>query len=228
MTTIRLENIEACVFDAYGTLFDVNAAAAHLAGELGRQWQPLAETWRTKQLQYTWLRALMGSHVDFWQVTGDALDFAMTSLGIDDPGLRDRLMALYLELDAYPEVKDTLTRLKSAGKRLAILSNGAPTMLKAAADHAGITDLLDAILSVESVGIYKPHPTVYRMALEHFDLAAGAISFQSSNSWDAFAAKNFGFRVVWVNRFGQAHERLPRTPDTEIATLAELPAIVAG
>ncbi len=202
MTYIRLENIEACVFDAYGTLFDVNAAAAHLAGELGEQWQPLAETWRAKQLQYTWLRALMGRHVDFWQVTGDALDFAMASLGIDKPVLRDRLMALYLELDAYPEVKDTLTRLKSAGMRL-------------------------AILSVETVGIYKPHPTVYRMALEHFDLPAGAISFQSSNSWDAYGARNFGFRVVWVNRFGQAHERLPKTPDAEITTLAELPAIVA-
>ena len=227
MTTIRLENIEACVFDAYGTLFDVNAAAAHLAGELGEQWQPLAETWRAKQLQYTWLRALMGSHVDFWQVTGDALDFAMASLDIDNPALRDRLMALYLKLDAYPEVKDTLTRLKSAGMRLAILSNGAPAMLRAAADHAGITDLLDAILSVETVGIYKPHPTVYRMALEHFDLPVGAISFQSSNSWDAYGARNFGFRVVWVNRFGQAHERLPKTPDAEITTLAELPAIVA-
>ena len=228
MATPKLENISACVFDAYGTLFDVNAAAQHCADELGEQWQPLADLWRTKQLQYTWLRALMGKHKDFWQVTGDALDFAMASLGLDDAGLRGRLADLYLSLDCYPEVPETLRRLKAGGIKTAILSNGSPEMLEAAAANAGITDDLDAILSVESVGIFKPHPSVYKMAEQHFGIETGRMSFQSSNAWDAYAASTFGFRVVWINRFGQAHERLPGQPDVELSTLHDLPAIVGA
>lgn len=228
MTETKLPNIEACVFDAYGTLFDINAAAAQCAEQLGEQWQPLAEVWRFKQLQYTWLRALMGKYVEFWQVTSDALDYAMASLEIDDKALREQLLELYWQLSAYPEVKETLTRLKADGKRLAILSNGSPKMLQAAADNAGITDLLDEIFSVESVGIYKPHPSVYELPGKGFGLKPEQISFQSSNAWDAYAAKNFGFRVVWVNRFGQAKERLPGEPDAMIATLADLPPIVAS
>lgn len=228
MAEIRLEGIEACVFDAYGTLFDVNAAAKNAQSELGEKWQPLAEIWRTKQLQYTWLRALMGRHVDFWHVTGDALDFAMSSLELEDAGLRERLMDLYLRLDAYPEVKDTLTRLKDAGIKLAILSNGAPAMLQAAVENAGIENLLDAVLSVEAVGIFKPHPSVYELPGKHFGLATKTMSFQSSNAWDAFAAKEYGFNVVWVNRFGQAPERIPSEPDAEVSSLAELPAIVGA
>src|SRR3972149_2176737 len=147
MTPLRLTGIRACVFDAYGTLFDVNSAAAQAKEALGDKWQPLAELWRTKQLQYTWLRALMGRHADFWQVTGDALDYAMASLKLDDARLRERLMGLYLRLEAYPDVKDTLSRLKAAGMKLAILSNGEPKMLAAAAENSGISGLLDAILS---------------------------------------------------------------------------------
>jgi 2-haloacid dehalogenase len=228
MATPKLENISACVFDAYGTLFDVNAAAQHCAGELGEQWQPLADLWRTKQLQYTWLRALMGKHKDFWQVTGDALDFAMASLGLDDAGLRGRLADLYMSLDCYPEVPETLRRLKASGIKTAILSNGTPEMLEAAAANAGIRGDLDAILSVESVGIFKPHPSVYKMAEQHFGIESGRMSFQSSNAWDAYAASSFGFRVVWINRFGQAHERLPGQPDVELSTLHDLPAIVGA
>src|SRR3990170_3904312 len=149
-----MAGIKACVFDAYGTLFDVNSAASQAKDELGEKWQPLAELWRAKQLQYTWLRGLMGRHADFWQVTGDALDFAMTSLKFSDPALRDRLMALYLRLEVYPEVKDTLARLRSGGMKLAILSNGAPGMLAAAANNSGIADLLDAVISVEEVGVF--------------------------------------------------------------------------
>lgn len=228
MTTAPMKGIQACVFDAYGTLFDVNSAAAEAKDALGEKWQPLADLWRTKQLQYTWLRGLMGRHADFWQVTGDALDYAMSSLKFGDPALRDRLMDLYLRLRAYPEVKDTLLRLKAAGMKLAILSNGEPRMLAAAAKNSGIAEILDAILSVEAVGVFKPHPSVYRLPAGHFGLAPNDMCFLSSNAWDAHAAKAVGYRVLWCNRFGQAPERIPERPDAEISTLAELPAIVGA
>jgi len=226
MTQLRLNGIRACVFDAYGTLFDVNSAAAQAKDALGERWQPLADTWRAKQLQYTWLRGLMGRHADFWQVTGDALDFAMTSLGINDSALRERLMGLYLRLAAYPEVKPMLARLKTSGMKLAILSNGSPKMLSAAVENAGISELLDAVLSVEQVGVFKPHPSVYRLAVDELGVSAGQICFLSSNAWDAHAAKAFGFHVVWCNRFHQVAERIPERPDGEIETLAELPVIL--
>jgi 2-haloacid dehalogenase len=214
------------VFDAYGTLFDVNSAARAEQGSLGGKWQPFAELWRAKQLQYTWLRSLAGRHADFWQITGDALDFALSTFQVTDPELRARLMNLYLVLSAYPEVPDTLKRLKAAGMKLAILSNGTPAMLSAAAANAGIADLFDAILSVEEVKIYKPHPRVYGLACERLEVDAARVCFLSSNGWDAYSAKAFGFRVLWCNRFGQAAERIPETPDAQIATLAELPDIV--
>lgn len=226
MTTLRLTGIRACVFDAYGTLFDVNSAAAQAKDALGDKWQPLAELWRAKQLQYTWLRGLMGRHRDFWQVTGDALDYAMSSLKLEDPTLRERLMGLYLKLETYPEVKETLAKLKAGGMKLAILSNGAPRMLAAAAEHSGIARTLDAILSVEQVGVFKPHPSVYRLAAGRFNLAPVEMCFLSSNAWDAHAAKAIGYHVVWCNRFGQAPERIPELPDGEIKTLSALPAIV--
>lgn len=223
---LKLHGIEACVFDAYGTLFDVNSAARAEQTFLGEKWQPLAELWRAKQLQYTWLRGLASRHADFWQVTGDALDFALATLRINDNALRGRLMASYLTLGAYPEVPDTLRRLKAGGTKLAILSNGSPAMLAAAAANARIADLLDALLSVEEVKIYKPHPSVYQLACSRFNLPAGRICFLSSNGWDAYSAKAFGFRVLWCNRFGQAPERIPETPDAQITTLAEVPDIV--
>ena len=226
MTPLRLSGIQACVFDAYGTLFDVNSAARGAQDELGPRWQPLAELWRSKQLQYTWLRGLGGHHADFWRVTSDALSFALESLKQGDPALHSRLMTLYLSLNAYPEVTDTLRRLKAGGKALAILSNGTPRMLASAVNNAGIADLLDAVLSVEEVGVFKPHPSVYRLAAERLQLAPEQICFLSSNGWDAYAAKAFGFRAVWCNRFGQAPERIPATPDGQIVTLAALPEIV--
>ncbi len=228
MTATRLEGIQACVFDAYGTLFDVNAAAARCQDELGDKWQPLAEIWRTKQLQYTWLRALMGEHKPFWEVTADALDFAMASLGLDDDDLRGRLLDLYLQLDAYPEVPAMLERLKAAGLRTAILSNGSPEMLASAVANAGIGDLLDAVLSVEQVGVFKPHPSVYGMASDEFGLRAANMSFQSANAWDAHAAAHFGFQVVWVNRFGAAAERLPGRPALALTSLHALPEVVGA
>ena len=222
----KLPNIAACVFDAYGTLFDVTSAAHTAQDALGRDWQALAELWRAKQLQYTWLRSLGEHHADFWQVTGDALDFAMEAFHKNDPALRARLMDLYLTLRPYPEVAGVLQQLKSAGIKQAILSNGTPAMLTAAAANAGISDYLDAILSVEEVQIYKPHPSVYNLACQHLNLPPETICFISSNGWDAYSAKSFGFRVVWCNRAKQPPERIPETPDAQITTLAELPAIL--
>jgi 2-haloacid dehalogenase len=223
----KLANIKACVFDAYGTLFDVSSAAARCREELGDRWQALSDTWRQKQLQYTWLRSLMGRHADFWQVTADALDFAMATHGLANEGLRSRLMDLYLSLDAYPEVRAVLKALKGRGLKTAILSNGTPKMLAAAVESAGIGASLDAVLSVEEVGVFKPHPSVYRLGAERLGVAAGEIAFQSSNAWDAAGAAAFGYRVAWINRFRQAPERLPGRPDVELQSLHALPEIVA-
>ena len=223
-----LPGIGACVFDAYGTLFDYASAAAGCREALGERLAPLTTLWRDKQLQYTWLRALQGRHADFWQVTGDALDFALETLGLDDPRLRARLMDLYLSLDVFPEVRAILQRLTAAGLKTAILSNGSPQMLGAVVKKAGIAEFLDAVLSVEAVGVYKPHPSVYQLVVDRLAVPAGAISFQSSNAWDAYAASAFGMRVVWCNRYGQRPERLPGKPDREVASLAELPALVGA
>ena len=222
----RFGDISVCVFDAYGTLFDYNAAAARHSATLGDKAAPLADLWRLKQLQYTWLRSLMGRYVGFWQVTGDALDYSMAALGIEDDALRARLMEAYRTLDAYSEVPETLATLRAHGLKTAILSNGEPGMLEAAVAAAGIADSLDAVLSVEEVGIYKPHPSVYQLAVDRLGVPAAKVSFQSSNAWDANGAAAFGFRVAWSNRFGQGQERVPEAPDAEIATLAELPPLL--
>ena len=226
MANHRFTDIKACVFDAYGTLFDFAAAARRCEDELGAHTSALTALWREKQLQYTWLRAAQGRHADFWQVTGDALDYALETLRIGRPELRARLMELYLTLSAFPEVREVLTTLKAAGLRLAILSNGTPRMLAAAVDGARLAGLFDAVLSVEEVGVYKPHPKVYQLAIDRLTLPARAISFQSSNAWDAYAASSFGMRVAWCNRYQQRPERLPGAPDCEIGTLAELPAVL--
>jgi 2-haloacid dehalogenase len=223
-----LTGVKACVFDAYGTLFDFAAAARRCRDVLGDGIDKLTALWRDKQLQYTWLRATQGRHADFWQVTGDALDFALETLRIEKPGLRDRLMDLYLTLDAFPEVPGVLARLKQEGLRTAILSNGSPAMLDAVVEAAGLDGFLDAVLSVEEVGVYKPHPKVYQLAVDRLDVAAEAIAFQSSNAWDAYAASAFGMQVVWCNRYGQSPERLPGTPDRTVKSLAELPALVGA
>jgi 2-haloacid dehalogenase len=220
-------SVRACVFDAYGTLFDFASAAATCRDALGDKADALTALWRDKQLQYTWLRGLQGRHVEFWQVTGDALDFSMETLGIAEPALRERLMGLYRTLDCFPEVPDVLRQLKDAGFVTAILSNGSAGMLSDAVAHAGLTDLLDHVLTVDDVGVFKPSPKVYQMTLDRMGVQAADISFQSSNAWDAYAASAFGMRVVWCNRYGQRSERLPGQPDHEIRTLSELPALVS-
>jgi 2-haloacid dehalogenase len=228
MSNAPLIGVEACVFDAYGTLFDFAAAAKGCRDVLGDSIDRLTALWREKQLQYTWLRALQGRHADFWQVTGEALDFALETLAIEKSGLRDRLMNLYLTLDAFPEVPDVLKRLKQAGLRTAILSNGSPKMLDVAVTAAGLGSLLDSVLSVEAVGVYKPHPKVYQLAVDRLGIPAAAIAFQSSNAWDAYAASAFGVQVVWCNRYDQRPERLPGAPDRVIKSLAELPALIGA
>jgi 2-haloacid dehalogenase len=220
----KLPGITACVFDAYGTLFDVNSAARAAQPLLAEKWLPLAELWRAKQLQYTWLRALTGRHADFWQVTEDALEFALSAFQLEgDRPLRHQLMNSYLTLSPYPEVRHTMNRLKLGGLKLAILSNGTPNMLTSAVANAGITDLLDAVLSVEEVKVYKPHPDVYDLACKRFHLDASQICFVSSNGWDASSAKAFGFRVLWCNRDRQPPERIAEKPDAQITTLAAVP-----
>ncbi|MGD9837797.1 MAG: haloacid dehalogenase type II [Afipia sp.] len=224
--TTKLGQVQACIFDAYGTLFDTASATRGCRNLLGDDFDKLTSLWRDKQLQYTWLRAIQGRHVDFWQVTGDSLDFALETLKLDRRGLRDQLMDLYRTLEAFPEVPEVLRRLKAAGIRTAILSNGSPAMLDAAVNHARLDGLLDRVMSVEEVGVYKPNPQVYQLALDRLGIPASQISFQSSNAWDAYAASSFGLKVVWCNRYRQRKERLPGQPDCEIETLAELPTII--
>lgn len=223
-----MTGIGACVFDAYGTLFDVHSAVGRLRQDIGPKADDLSRLWRSKQLEYTWLRALMGKHQDFWQVTGDALDYALASTGVAPGPIRDRLMDAYLTLDAYPEVPAVLGRLKAAGLKLGILSNGEPAMLAAAVAGAGIDGLLDEVLSVETLGIYKPHPSVYQLAVDRLAVAADAIAFQSSNAWDVNGASSFGLRPVWINRFGAPAERLPGGAEHELTDLTGLPDLLGA
>ena len=223
-----LTGIRACVFDAYGTVFDFASAAACCTEIPEDKRVALTTLWRDKQVQYTWLRSLQGQYANFWQVTGDALDFTLDSLGIASPGLRTRLMDLYLTLTAFPEVPETLRKLRTAGFATAILSNGTPDMLDAVVRGAGLTGLFDAVLSADAVGVYKTHPRVYEHALAQLGVRADQVSFQSSNGWDAFAASHFGMRVVWCNRYGQPRERLPGSPGHEVRSLTELPALLGS
>ena len=221
-----LKDIRACVFDAYGTLFDFASAAERCRDALGDKTGKLTALWRDKQLQYTWLRTMQGHYVDFLKVTSDALDYAMETLEISDAKLRSRLIELYMNLRAFPEVKQVLKTLKDEGFVTAILSNGSPSMLAAAVESANIGHFLDAVLSVDSVGVYKPDRRVYQLAVDRLNLAANAISFQSSNAWDAYAASAFGMRVVWCNRYNQRPERLRGKPDRVVSSLAELPSLL--
>lgn len=223
----KLSGIRACVFDAYGTLFDVGAPVAKLAHEIGPNAQEISVLWRQKQLEYSWLRSLMGVHADFWHVTGDALDYALERFDVNEPGLRDEILALYLKLDPYPEVAEALAAVKAKGKLTAILSNGSPSMLEAAVRHAGLDKLFNMVLSVEDVGIYKPSRRVYRHALHKLQIhEAPTICFVTSNTWDASGAASFGFQVVRVDRFGLKDDRLPGKPAAIVKDLSELAGIV--
>ena len=225
--------ITTCVFDAYGTLFDVAAAAREAAAEPGREafaekWPGIARTWRLKQLQYTWLRATAGVHQDFWTVTQNGLDFALEEQGLEDEGLRARLLQLYWELSCYPEVPAMLASLKSAGLNTAILSNGTPDMLDGAVAAAGVGDVLDACLSVQSLGVFKPARPVYGLVGEYFGCAAREVLFVSSNCWDACAATGYGFETVWANRADEPMDRLPWAPRHIVQDLTGIPALAGA
>ena len=219
-----LRGVQACVFDAYGTLFDFASAARKVLGDD----TSFITLWRDKQLQYTWLRATQERHADFLQVTGDALDFALETTRSKKSDVRDQLMSLFVTLDPFPEVPNVLRKLKTAGMRTAILSNGSPAMLDSVVKAAKLEPLLDAVLSVEEVGVYKPHSKVYQLAVDRLAIPASAITYVSSNAWDAYAASAFGMQVVWCNRYGQRRERLPGSPDREVFSLEQLPALVGA
>ncbi len=221
-----LDGVRAVVFDAYGTLFDVASAAERTRDLLGDKAGPLAELWRQKQLQYTWLRALMGRHADFWHVTGEALDYTLDALRIATPDLRRRLMEAYERIGPCADARSALSLLKASRLKVAILSNGSPRMLAAAVTSSGLHDLIDETLSVEAVGVYKPHPSVYQLALDRLGVWPAELAFVSANGWDAWGAKAAGLRVAWCNRSGLPPERLGEPPDVVLAGLGELPAAI--
>lgn len=225
--TDKIEGVKVLLFDAYGTLFDVHSAVGRHRPRLGEKADGVSAVWRTKHLEYTWLRTLMGRHIDFWQLTQDALDFALDTHDINDFALRQDLLDAYLQLNCYAEVPAILRQLRQAGYKTAILSNGSPMMLEAAVSNSGLTEQFDAVLSVETVGKFKPAPAVYRLAVDHFQVSANEILFHSSNAWDAAGAAVFGFRVAWINRFGQRPERLPGRPVVELTSLSQLPPLLS-
>ena len=231
-----LEGIEACAFDAYGTLFDVHSAVAALAGRVGPGHERLGAEWRRRQLEYTWLRTLSRAHADFRTVTGDALAVSMRALGLPDPdadpdagegaALHAALMDAYDTLAPFPEVAGALEALGRAGLPRAILSNGTPDMLDAAIRAAKLEGAFEHVLSIEPIGVYKPDPRVYALATDALGLSPARIAFLSSNAWDAAGAARFGLRVVWVNRYAQVPEALPGTPERTLRDLAGLPALL--
>lgn len=226
MSQTAFNRIRCCVFDAYGTLFDVHSAVGVYREELGDRADQVSQLWRTKQLEYTWLRSLMKKHADFWKVTREALEYAFTVAGVTNPELFEKLMEAYLKLECYPDVRATLLTLKEKNFKTAILSNGSPMMLDSAVKNSQLYSLLDAILSVENVGVFKPHPSVYRLAEKEFDLYPNQILFLSSNAWDVCGAAAYGLKVAWVNRFQQPPENLPFQADVEIQSLNELPELL--
>ncbi|MDI1283662.1 MAG: haloacid dehalogenase type II [Reyranella sp.] len=224
--TGALTGTALCVFDAYGTLFDFNSAVARHRAAIGPKADALADLWRLKQIQYTWLRNSMGAYAPFWQVTGEALDHCLAVHGIADPAVRDKLMNAYLVLAPFPEVPAMLDRLKRNGVRLAILSNGNPGMLEPMVAASGLADRFEAVLSVDSVGVYKVAPEVYRLVETRCGVAPDKVCFLSSNCWDAHGAAHFGFRTVWINRAGAPDDNLPGKPVAELRDLSQLPSLL--
>ena len=217
-----MKAFSAYVFDAYGTLFDVHSATARHRDEIGPMADHLSELWRTKQLEYTWTRTLMGAHRSFRDLTAEALDFVAARCGGITMEARTKLLAAYDTLDAYPDVKPTLTKLKAAGARVAILSNGTPGMLEQAIVSAGLEQTIDACFSVEEVGAFKTAPAVYNLVGRRWGFSPSEVSFQSSNRWDIAGAVKFGFRSVWINRTRQPDEYSDLAPELTLYGLAEL------
>jgi 2-haloacid dehalogenase len=221
-----LSNIEICVFDAYGTLFDFNSAVARHRGAIGPRADALSEMWRSKQIQYTWLRNSMGAYAPFWQVTGEALDHCLAAHGISDKSVREKLLSAYLTLDPYGEVPAMLDALKRAGKRLAILSNGNPEMLDPMVKASGMADRFDAVLSVDANKVFKVDRRAYELVEARCGVKPDGVCFLSSNCWDAHGAAHFGFKVVWVNRAGVPDDNLPGKLAAQMKDLSDLPALL--
>ena len=220
-----MKNIKAIIFDAYGTLFDVNSAAEKCKGKIGDKWEGFANYWRTTQLEYTWLRSLMNRHKDFWQVTEDSLDKSMKAFNIN-PLMRDELLNLYKVLSPFKEVPEVLETLKEKKFKLAILSNGTPDLLKELVKSNKLDNIFDDLFSIEQVGIYKPNSKVYDMPIQKYHIEKNEVAFLSANTWDVSGGGNYGFNCIWVNRNKNIFDNLDYKPNSEIKDLSELLGII--
>jgi len=216
-----MKNIKAIIFDAYGTLFDVNSAAEKCKDKIGDKWEGFANFWRTTQLEYTWLRSLMKRHKNFWQVTEDSLDKSINAFNIDK-SMRNELLDLYKILNTFPEVKDVLKKLKEKKYRLAILSNGTPALLNDLVKSNNLESIFEDIFSIEEVGIYKPDAKVYDIPFKKYQIQKNEIAFLSANTWDVSGAGNYGYNAIWVNRNNNIFDNLDYKPKNEIKNLKHL------
>ena len=216
-----MKNIKAIIFDAYGTLFDVNSAAEKCKDKIGDKWEPFANFWRTTQLEYTWLRSLMKRHKDFWQITEESLDKSMMAFNID-PGMKNELLNLYKVLSPFQEVPETLKSLKEKNFKIAILSNGTPSLLNDLVKSNNLNNLFDDLFSIEEVKIYKPHPKVYDLPIEKYKIKKNEVAFLSANTWDVSGAGNYGYQSIWVNRNNNIFDNLDYKPNNQIKNLSEL------
>ena len=220
-----MKNIKAIIFDAYGTLFDVNSAAEKCKDKIGDKWERFANFWRTTQLEYTWLRSLMDRHKDFWQVTEDSLDKSMKVFNID-PSMRNELLNLYKILSPYKEVPETLKTLKKKKFKLAILSNGTPSLLDELVKSNHLDNLFDDILSIEQVGVYKPSSRVYDLPIKKYNINKSEVAFLSANTWDVSGGGNYGYNSIWVNRSNNTFDNLDYVPKHQIKNLSKLLDII--
>jgi 2-haloacid dehalogenase len=220
-----MKNVKAIIFDAYGTLFDVNSAAEKCKDKIGSKWEPFANFWRTTQLEYTWLRSLMERHKDFWQVTEDSLDKSMKAFNID-LSMKDELLNLYKVLSPYKEVPETLKALKEKKFKLAILSNGTPSLLNELVKSNNLNNLFDDIFSIEEVGVYKPDSKVYDIPVKKYKIKKDEIAFLSANTWDVSGGGNYGYQAIWVNRNNNIFDNLDYKPISEIKSLKELTNLI--
>ena len=216
-----MKNVKAIIFDAYGTLFDVNSAAEKCKDKIGDKWEPFANFWRTTQLEYTWLRSLMGRHKDFWQITEDSLDKSMKAFNIDS-SMKNELLNLYKILSPYKEVPETLKALKEKKFKLAILSNGTPSLLNELVKSNNLNDLFDDIFSIEEVRVYKPASKVYDIPVKKYKIKKDEIAFLSANTWDVSGGGNYGYQAIWVNRNNNIFDNLDFKPKLEIKDLSLL------
>ena len=220
-----MKKVKAIIFDAYGTLFDVNSAAEKCKDKIGDKWQGFANYWRTTQLEYTWLRSLMNRHKDFWQVTEDSLDKSIKAFKIDSL-MRNELLDLYKILSTFPEIKEVLQNLKKKDYKLAILSNGTPTLLNELVTSNNLDNIFDDIFSIEEVGIYKPHSKVYDMPITKYKIQKEEVAFLSANTWDVSGGGNYGYNSIWVNRNNNIFDNLDYKPKNEVKNLKQLLDIV--